>query len=454
MHQNDTNRVIFNLQKQLKMTVFKKILIVCLLFPFALHSQSNKELKFSLSDDGQHYVKFTFLNQVWARYNHSNPGTTVFNTPKSSTFDIGLRRTRIQVFGQLSDKVFFYTQLGQNNLNYISSRKQGIYFLDALSEYKVAGNHLSIGGGLTAWNGVSRYSSPSIGSILSLDAPLYQQATGDVTDQFVRKFSIYIKGQIAKFDYRMAVSTPMSVQRSSTQQATISENSLFSSDPAKAQWHGYFKYQFKDKESNLTPFAVGSYLGKKSVFNIGAGFMFQPDAMWHLSSATDIVNTDLKLFTIDLFYDMPIDETKGNAITAYAAFSDNDYGKNYVRNVGAMNPANGTNGSGSFNGAGSAFPMMGTGSTIFSQLGYLFPKDLLGNSGTLQPFVSLQYSNFELFDNAMVMYDFGANWLIEGHRYKISANYQSRPVFFQTSANEYSSGKRKGMIVLQFQVSI
>ena len=345
---------------------FKKTLIACLVFPFAIHAQSNKELKFSLNEDGQHYVKFTFLNQVWVRYNESNPGTTVFDTPKSSTFDIGLRRTRIQIFGQLSDKVFFYTQFGQNNLNYISPRKQGLFFLDAISEYKVADKSLSIGGGLTGWNGVSRYSSPSIGSILSLDAPLYQQATNDITDQFVRKFSIYAKGQIAKLDYRLAVSTPMSVQRSTAQQATISENSLFSSEPAKAQWHGYFKYQFKDEESNLTPYAVGSYLGKKSVFNIGAGFMFQPDALWHLESVTNIVHTNLKLFTVDMFYDMPIDESKGNAITAYVAFSDNDYGKNYVRNVGAMNPANGTNGAGSFNGAGSAFPMIGTGNIQIS----------------------------------------------------------------------------------------
>ncbi len=155
-----------------------------------------------------------------------------------------------------------------------------------------------------------------------------------------------------------------------------------------------------------------------------------------------------------MFYDMPIDESKGNAITAYAAFSDNDYGKNYVRNVGAMNPANGTNGAGSFNGAGSAFPMIGTGNTLFGQFGYLFPKDMLGNAGTLQPYASLQYSDFELFNDPMVMYEFGANWLIEGHRYKMSANYQSRPVFFQTNATEYTSASRKGMVVMQFQISI
>jgi len=433
---------------------FKKTLIACLVFPFAMHAQSSKELKFPLNEDGQHYVKFTFLNQVWARYNQSNPGTTVFNNPKGNTFDIGLRRTRIQIFGQLSDKVFFYTQFGQNNLNYISPRKQGLFFLDAISEYKVAEKYLSIGGGLTGWNGVSRYSSPSAGAILGLDAPLYQQATNDITDQFVRKYSIYFKGQIAKLDYRLAISTPMPVQRSTAQAATISENSLFSSEAAKAQWHGYLKYQFKDEESNLTPYSVGSYHGKKSVINIGAGFMFQPDAMWHLENTTDIVRTNLRLFTIDMFYDMPIDESKGNAITAYAAFSDNDYGKNYVRNVGAMNPANGTNGAGSFNGAGSAFPMIGTGNTIFGQFGYLFPKDMLGSAGTLQPYVSLQYSDFELFNDAMVMYEFGANWLIESHRYKISANYQSRPVFFEMNTDEYTNTSRRGMVVVQFQISI
>ena len=65
------------------------------------------ELKLKLNEDGSHYIKATILNQVWLRYNDSNPGTTVLGDPTSETFDIGLRRTRLQLYGQITDRVFF-----------------------------------------------------------------------------------------------------------------------------------------------------------------------------------------------------------------------------------------------------------------------------------------------------------------------------------------------------------
>lgn len=256
----------------------------------ALHAQKlkdfqekniKKELVYYFNREGTQYIKATFLNQIWARYNQSNPGTTLYGYPKANTFDIGLRRTRIQLFGQISDRIFFYTQIGQNNLSYNSLRKQGLYFLDATSEYKIYGEHLSLGGGLTGWSGLSRYASPSVGTMLTTDAPLYQQATNDATDQFLRKLSIYAKGKIGKFDYRMTISDPMPIQNSTVQAATLGEYSLFSDEPAQPQYQGYVMYQLLDQESNLTPYNVGTYLGKKRILNVGAGFIFQKDAMWH-----------------------------------------------------------------------------------------------------------------------------------------------------------------------------
>ena len=88
----------------------------------AVKSESPKEieeLRMKLNEDGSHYLKATFLNQIWFRYNASNPGTTVMGEPAASTFDIGLRRTRFQFFGQLTDHVFFYFQYGQNNFNFL-----------------------------------------------------------------------------------------------------------------------------------------------------------------------------------------------------------------------------------------------------------------------------------------------------------------------------------------------
>jgi hypothetical protein len=434
------------------MTRFLSLLTLSLLTLGSLYGQK-KDLRYNLNDDGSQYIKATFLNQTWVRWTQNNPGTLVGGYLEDNTFDIGLRRTRIQLFGKISDRVFVYTQFGTNNLSYIGERKQGLFFHDAIGEIELAKGKLSVGTGLTGWVGFLRYSSPSIGSLLTMDAPLYQQATNDVSDQFVRKYSIYAKGKLGKLDYRVALSKPMSISASSVQSAVIGPNSLFSNEPANLQTQGYFKYEFLDSESNLTPYNTGSYLGSKNVFNIGAGFIYQKDAMWHTeNNGADIVRENLALFGVDVFYDRVLDASKNTAITAYAAISSNDYGKNYVRNLGVMNPANG--GGSSFNGSGNSFPINGTGTLSYFQLGYLLKNNLLGEMGTLQPYVASQIASLDLLNDTMTMYEFGMNWLIKGHATKVSLNYQSRPVFNFNNTNDLVSTNRRGMTVLQLHVAI
>src|ERR1043165_4573127 len=60
-------------------------------------------LKYNLNASGSHFFQVTFANQTWVRYTESNPGTTRFSKSSPDIFDIGLRRTRIQMFGQLND---------------------------------------------------------------------------------------------------------------------------------------------------------------------------------------------------------------------------------------------------------------------------------------------------------------------------------------------------------------
>ena len=146
-------------------------------------STDKNTLKVNINHDGSHYFQATFLNQTWIRFNESNPGTTLFQKQAPTTFDIGLRRTRIQLFGQLNDRTFIYFQFGQNNFNNtagygttLSNRKIAAFFHDALCELKLSkGNQLKIGGGLTVLNGLSRFSQPSIGTILTLDVPVFLQ---------------------------------------------------------------------------------------------------------------------------------------------------------------------------------------------------------------------------------------------------------------------------------------
>src|SRR5438105_1799945 len=94
------------------------MLVSCLVGFSQTQPMSIEELRIKLNDDGSRFLKMTFMNQTWLRFNQSNPGTTVLNEKADQTLDIGLRRTRIQFFGQLTDHVFFYTQFGQNNFNF------------------------------------------------------------------------------------------------------------------------------------------------------------------------------------------------------------------------------------------------------------------------------------------------------------------------------------------------
>jgi hypothetical protein len=416
--------------------------------------QKGNQIKLNLSDDGKEYLRFTFLNQTWLRYTDANSGTTVNGSAQDQIFDIGLRRTRMQFFGQISPRVFFYTQFGINNFTSNSKQYQGAFFHDAVSEFRIHDKMLSIGAGLTGWSGLSRYASPSVGSILTLDAPLYQQTTNGVNDQFLRKLSVYAKGKLGKLDYRLALSKPMAIQNAVAVVNPLSVNSDFALTPSKLQSQGYFMYQFFDEEDNLVPYTTGSYLGKKKIFNLGAGFIYQPQAMWNLNSTNDTLFSNMFLLGADVFLDLPLNKEKQNAITSYLAYNYFDLGVNYVRDVGVMNPGNGVNANGTFNGSGDAFPMVGTGSTLYFQIGYLMKKELIGKS-TFQFFGATQISDFERANDSMLMYEFGFNWLTAGtHNSKVSLNYQDRPVFSSDALGNLNQTNRKGMIVLQFQVMI
>ena len=448
-------------------TFFKmKKIILLMLSAFSvsafaqLPSQRFKDgLKIYLNDDSTRYIKATGLAQIWLRYNDNNPGSTIYGTPKKETFDVGLRRVRYQIMSQVNKRVFFYTQVGINSVNSLSVRKTGLFFHDVTAEYAVHKNYLTIGGGLSGWNGTSRYSSSGVASILGLDLPIVQETTNDVSDQFVRKLGVYAKGKISGFDYRASVSNPFPLQNSLNAVATLPSTgtnvAYFSTKAPELQYQGYFMYQFLDKESNQLPYMTGSYLGKKRVLNIGSGFAFQKNAMWYRNPNLDTISTPLQQFAVDIFYDSYINKDKQNAITAYASFLNYDFGPNYIRNVGPMNTATGTSGAASFNGAGNAFPLIGTGSVMYAQVAYLFKKDLLKSQGTLQPYASAIYAHYQKLKDPMLVYSVGLNWIMSGQNSKLSLDYESRPIFNADANGELRETKsaRRGMLVLQYQVA-
>ena len=446
-----------------------------------------KPLKISLNEDGSHYIQFTGLVQAWCRWDQSNPGSTINQSSSgaNNTWDVSLRRVRFQTLGQLTDRTFFYVQYGLNNNNYLSERKYGFFLMDAIGDYEFIKKYLAIGGGLSAWNGPLRFSSPAVASFMGMDGPIYQQTTNDLNSQFARQFQVYAKGNIKKLAYRVSVSKPFITNSTVNAPVNISggqapvgsvdgasgnnmQNNFatFSSHAPNPQFNSYFQYEFFDSETNKVPYKTGTYLGAKRVFNIGGGIQYQKNAMcWSQATATPGVNQIVyhQLLTagVDVFYDAPVNKEKGTALSVYAAYMYSDFGQNYIRNLGVNNPTDGgqgysgVTGKAYSGGGGSAFAMNGTGHTASAQIGYKLKNDLLGEHGTLMPYVMTQISGFQYFDyKPMAVFDAGITWLVKGHNSKFSLDYQNRPYFSASAIGATpTQTERRGMCVLQYQVS-
>jgi hypothetical protein len=198
---------------------------------------------------------------------------------------------------------------------------------------------------------------------------------------------------------------------------------------------------------------TGTYLGKKKVFNIEAGFITQKDATWTSEDGGVTTNYhNMNLWSVALYYDAPLNVEKGTALSAYAGYFNLDYGTNYLRYNGIMNPANGITNGPYAGSQGNAFPMFGTGKVIYTQVGYLLKKDLLGSVGTLMPYASLMSADYDRLSDGMNVFDVGVNWLIKGHTSKISLDYQNRPVF-EAQGQDLVKVSTKSQVVLQYQVA-
>src|SRR5882724_10589131 len=177
-------------------------------------------------NDSSRFIQLQMVGQFWIRNTQDNPYSAILSnnagsatpaqyTTESNTNDMSIRRIRFVLSGSLSDRVNFFIQFGQNNLNYLSPRKAGSFFHDVTVDYAVIKKRFSLGTGLNGWNGPSRFSNTSVGSILVLDPPNYQEVTNDTYDQFVRRLGVYAKGKLGKLDYRVSAGKPFVIQTTS-----------------------------------------------------------------------------------------------------------------------------------------------------------------------------------------------------------------------------------------------
>jgi len=449
----------------------------CFLFRTPALAQNSEQygsgLKLNLNTEGSKYVRFILWNQIWARYTQTNPGTMVNGTPETSTMDVGIRRARLLAYAQISPRYMIVTHFGINNQTFTNGggsgttgtgaygqgKKPQLFFHDIYNEYAIvpAKNAsgvankftLSAGAGLHYFNGISRQSSASTLNFLMLDAPITNWPLIEMSDQFARQIGLFVKGTAGRLHYQFAINKPFATNTEPRDSANIAVDN---SGDSKAAFAGYVDYQLLDQESNVLPYRVGTYLGTKSVFNIGAGFHHQGNATRSSNADGVIEKHPITIFGVDAFLDMPVgNKSKGMAVTAYGVFYNYDFGPNYLRTTGIMNTGTTDPAVAAadkvLEGPGNARVLVGTGNMFYAEAGFLLPK--FSSKIRLQPIASFSHKNFEALKAAGNFYDVGCNLLLDAHNAKITAQYSSRPLY---DAGTKLLKDRKGELIVQFQI--
>ncbi|OYQ40703.1 porin [Flavobacterium cyanobacteriorum] len=434
-------------------------------------SEYGSGLKFNLDTTGSKYMRMIAWNQIWFRSSDMNPGTVINGEEASSATDIGNRRLRMLFYAQISKRYLILTHFGINNQTFTNGgaagsagtggygqgKKPGLFFHDAWNEYAIVlpepGKKfsLTIGAGLHYYMGLSRMTMASTLNFLTLDAPIFNWPLIEFSDQFARQGGIFAKGKYGKLEYRFSYNKPFATNLTPVD-APNESKAVAVDNNGNTKWSkaGYIEYQFLDQEANLLPYKVGSYLGSKKVFNIGAGFYSAPDGT-RTSVGGVIKKHNINLFAADVFADLPLGDRKNKmAVTAYSVFYNYDFGPNYLRNIGIMNEGSANpafTGSTALAGPGNAQPMIGTGTIWYTQAGFLLPNAADKPVVRIQPFAAYTYKNFEALEKASSQFDVGTNFYIDGHHSKITAQYSTRPVY--TAPDTKTS---KGEFIVQLHI--
>ncbi|MCU0443453.1 MAG: porin [Microscillaceae bacterium] len=455
----------------------KHFLLICLLglgLGSNLWAQGSetygKGLRINLNEDGSKYIRFITWHQFWTRMIENNPGTAVNGEVQKTTFDVGLRRSRFLWYAQISPKFLILTHIGINNQTFVNGgasgsagtggygvgKKPQLFIHDMWTEYAIVKDKLSIGTGLHYWNGISRQANASTLNFLAVDAPIFNWPLIEESDQFARQFGIYAKGKLGKIDYRIALNKPFATPGDT---AVMNRNlgRAYSSNNNNWAFAGYTAYEFFDKESNVLPFTVGTYVGTKKILTLGFGWHIHPNAT-ALREVRDgeTKKHDMRLFGLDLFMDLPMNKDKGTAFTLYSVYYNYNFGPNYMRSIGIMNEGVPLKTGSLPQGGGNAQFHIGTGSIFYTEAGYLLPKSLLGKAGKIQPIGTLTYKNFEYLADPSLQYGVGFNYFMDGHHAKISLKYQNRPLYAAPLPGEKAfrnpDKKSAGELILQTMI--
>ncbi|MBL1219441.1 porin [Chryseobacterium sp. L7] len=427
------------------------------------------ELRINLNDKGDKWLKFGISSQIWLRSIDNNPGTAVNGVPQNQTYDAGIRRMRLIIQSQVTPFYSVFLQMGINNQSFNSGggtgtgnngagKKSPFFFHDAYNELAIIPrndfqtgkpnkNNLYLGAGLHSWNGVSRLTNASTTKMLAGDIPVFNFPTIEMADQFARQLGIFVHGELDRINYRFSVNKPFATSL----KPAVGGPAVDNNQSGKLSYSGYAFYQFFNKETTVTSFLPGNNLAAKKVLNLGAGFYTNKDATQSQPTENNFESHDVSIFGADVYTELPLgNKNKEMGLTLYSVFYRYNYGPDYLRISGLLNPGTSDplfTGQRALEGAGNNRVLMGTGNIWFSQMGFVLPK--FSKILKVQPFFNYALKDMKALNQNGSYYDIGANLYLYGQNARIVAQYSSRPLYDTASQKVFD---RKGEFLLSFQI--
>lgn len=356
--------------------------------------------KVKFNKDGTKYLRTVMWIQGQVNTNFNAPAGAQKTT-------MNVRRARLALFGQISPKFMTILHLGINNLNGNTLSPLGhgpvsqIFMHDAWAQYTFS-KHLTVGTGLHLWNGISRLNRQSTLNTIPIDGNRTSWATTGLSDQFARFLGIFAKGWIGKLQYQISVNDAILNSLDTREPnkgggAVYSGKKLLGAAKAGRNYSTYVEYNFLDEEPDFLPFKQGTWLGYKKVFNLGAGGFLHPNGVVYKDMKDQLHGQNVFLFAVDAFLDLPLSDKK-DAITAYAVYQYNDYGKNYF------------------------FGPYGSGNMTYGHIGYVFREGLTPKI-RFQPYIFYVLSTFDATQDNKQHLGIGLNGYLAGDNCKLTLEY-------------------------------
>lgn len=393
----------------------RKILFPLLVLAFFLDASTQAAHAAAvLKVSEESWLAFTYEMQLYLQYRDQGTGPS----RGDNTTDIYFRRNRLGFRGQVTERYGFLLQIehqGDRTIDDINVREEPIDRFTVLDAFLLAkfDNAFQLRAGLTKDPLVREHNEAcffplSVDRSLFVYTPLRRES---------RDFGVLLWGNLYEDRIQYKVAAMKGLDRRDAPGSSL-------------RYTGRVHLTLLEPE-NL-PIYFGTYLGKKKVLTVGAGFQFEPDAVFGNVTAGTFPK-DYQAWTADIFFEYPVESV--GTFTASAAFLEIDFDDAYKG--GDPDPF--------------AVGIHGEKNGWYAKAGYMLPNKV--GPGNVQFFGRFEDWNFAelqgIVDQQIDWYAFGLNYLLKGHDLRVTLEYSVND-FEKENANNDDFNTLTAMLQLRF----